>query len=204
MIIDKRVKVIYIEDDFRYIERVEKRIRSDVRLDYLGHAMDKTAGVKMACDLHPDVVLVDLSLSNNDFYGDEGVEAAKTIRLATSAKIVFLSAHEDPDTMKNACSKSFASGYIFKSQHRTYSEEIYNAATATTPQKEFIKDMALKALTSAEMDVVKGLINGRIQGNTDTSPNGAKEKTIANQKTKIFEKLGLKNTEELLHVFRNW
>jgi DNA-binding CsgD family transcriptional regulator len=29
-------------------------------------------------------------------------------------------------------------------------------------------------------------------------------KTIANQKTSIFKKLGIKNTDELFAVFRDW
>jgi len=29
-------------------------------------------------------------------------------------------------------------------------------------------------------------------------------KTVANQKTNIFKKLGLKNTNELVHIFKDW
>jgi len=204
--VDEKVRVLYIEDDEKYVERVAKRIKADGRLEYLGHALGKASGTTMARELQPDVVLMDLSLTNSDFYGDEGIAAARIIRLATDAKIVFLTAHESPDIMKRACKAAFASGYIFKSQHKTYAEEIYNAATAeTTPQKEFIKQLVLNDLSPAEQAVLDGLVTGRIQGNTDTSScKGASVKTIANQKTKILKKLELRNERELLHVFWNW
>jgi len=202
---NKQVKVLLVEDDYDYAYLVEKKIVKDERLSYLGHAANKTAGVDMARDLQPDIVVMDLSLSNNDLDGAEGVEAAKEIRITTDSKIIFLTAHEDSDIMKNASKKVFASGYLCKSQHNQYTDEIYNAATAmTTPHKEFIKELVLAQLTHAERSILNGLLDGRIKKNTSISFIGSSNKTIANQKSSIFNKLGLKNEKELLHIFSNW
>jgi len=203
---NKKIKVLLVEDDFDYAYLVEKKITKDERLSYVGHAPCKATGIEMARSLQPDVVVMDLSLSSSDLNGIEGVEAAKVIRIATDARIVFLTAHEDSDTMKNASKKAFASGYLCKSQHNQYNDEIFNSATsATTPHKEFIKELVLAQLTYSERSILDGLLDGRIKNNTDTSSlMGSSKKTIANQKSSIFSKLGLKNEKELLHVFGNW
>jgi DNA-binding NarL/FixJ family response regulator len=55
----------------------------------------------------------------------------------------------------------------------------------------------LGELTSAE----RGVFTALIEGNTIAASSVS---TIANQKTSIFKKLGVKNTDELVGIFRNW
>lgn len=199
---NNKVSVLLVEDDGEYAFLVEKKIAQDDRLLFLGCASCKVSSIEMAQNLRPDVVVMDLSLSNGEY---DGIEAAKEIRMTTEARIVFLTAHEDSDIMKKASKKAFASGYIFKSQHQTYTDEIYYAVKSrTTPQKGFIKELVLNQLTHAERAVLDHIIEGKIIGNNYISPGGSSPKTIANQKRSILRKLELKNDKELLKVFDNW
>jgi DNA-binding NarL/FixJ family response regulator len=203
---DERIKVISVENDIEFASLIGKRIMQDTRLFYMGYAADKESGIEMARSIKPHIVVMDLSLSANDFEGNEGVEAAKAIRVSTDAKIIFLTAHDEPETIIAASKKAFASGYVFKNQHQTITDDIYNAATANTSQKEFIKELVLNELTPAERWVLDSFMRERVFGKAarSTRPFGSSTKTIANQRGSILKKLNLKNADELFHVFRNW
>jgi len=190
----EKIKVLLVEDDLDFVFLIRKMIKQDASLDYSGHAVSGKDGVTLAKKLLPEIVLMDLNLSKSDL---DGIEAAREIRVSTDAKIILLTSFEQPDIIINASKKAFASGYVFKSQCQTLTDIIHKTAVSGTPQSQFIKELFLQDLTSAERHIVNIMLGA------DTSAQST-EKTIANQKTSIFRKLGLKNTNELNHIFRNW
>ena len=128
----------------------------------------------------------------------DGIEASKEIRLATDAKVLLLTSYEQPEIIINASKRAFASGCVFKSQCQTLTDTIHKTATSHTPQEQFIRELLMSDLTSAERSVLCDLLDGKI----DTL-SASSLKTIANQKTSIFKKFGLKSTSELVRVFRD-
>ena len=192
----ERVKALIAEDDRDFAFLIRKLIEKDSRLDYVGYASDSASSVEMARNLAPDVVIMDLNLSGSEL---DGVDAAKEIRLTTNAKVLLLTSYEQPEIIISASKSSFASGYVFKSQCQTLADTIYRTAVSATPQAQFIKELVLSELSPAE----RGLLKDLIEGNIDTL-SASSLKTIANQKTSIFKKLGLKSTGELTRLFRNW
>lgn len=189
-----KVKVLLVEDDDDFVFLIQKLIQKDARLEYLGHASDRVFGVEMAQNLKPDIVVMDLNLSGSEL---DGIMAAKEIRLTTDAKILLLTSFEQPDIIIDASKKAFASGYVFKSDCQSLADIVYTTTTSHTPQEQFIKELLISELTPAE----KSLISYLIEGKDDTLITSS-QKTIANQKTSIFKKLGLKNTAELIRVFK--
>jgi len=193
---EKKVRVLLVDDENDFAYLVKEEISRDSRLLYLGHASCKASGIKMACDLKPDIVVMDLYLVGSYY---DGIEAAKEIRLKTNAKILFLTGFIEPEIMFEANKKAFASGYVFKSQMNHLADTIYNAATKDTPHKLEIQESVRKELTPTEVLIIDCLI----EGNKNVL-NYAALKTITNHKTSIYKKLGLKNEKELQHVFSNW
>jgi len=88
-----------------------------------------TAVVDQAAALHPDLIILDVSL------GDvSGFEVAKRLKKAGSpAKIIFLSLHEDMDFVGAAFGLG-ASGYVFKSRLTT---DLENAIAAVLSGGQF-------------------------------------------------------------------
>jgi CheY-like chemotaxis protein len=88
-----------------------------------------TAVVEQAAALHPDLIILDVSL------GDiSGFEVAKRLKRAGSpAKIIFLSLHEDMDFVGAAFGLG-ASGYVFKSRLTT---DLDNAIAAVLSGGQF-------------------------------------------------------------------
>ncbi|MDR2711610.1 MAG: response regulator transcription factor [Clostridiales bacterium] len=193
---DNKISVFLVEDESNFAYLISDEIFRDSRLCFLGHASCKASGVEMSCDLKPDIVVMDLYL--DDSYKD-GIEAAKEIRIKTDAKIIFLTGFENPDIMREANKKAFASGYVFKSQMNHIADLIYDAATKDTPHKLEIQESVRKELTPTEIFILDNIIEGN-----ENVLDYSSLKTITNHKTKIFKKLGLKNKKEVLHVFGNW
>ncbi len=186
-------KVVLVEDDPDFVYLIRQAIQRCEALSFLAAATNGEEGVALCKKLRPQVVLMDLNLPG----GIDGVAAARAIRLATETRVLLLTSCEDPETIIRASKQAFASGYIFKSQCQTLTDVICRTAESATPQAALIKELVLSALSSAERGVVEMLLSG------DMALSSA-EKTIANQKTSIFRKLGLRSTAELVHVFRCW
>jgi DNA-binding NarL/FixJ family response regulator len=74
---------------------------------------------------------------------------------------------------------------------------VYRTAVSKTPQELFITELLLSELTPAERHVLNALTK-----NSGGTHSPASSKTIANQKTSIFRKIGVRSTDELVHVLR--
>lgn len=188
---NERIKVMIVEDDPDFVYLTKKLLLSDSNITYVGDAGNRIDACNLAYSVNPDIVLMDLNLTSNEL---DGIETAKRIRCATQSKVLIVSSFEDYDTLIKACVKSFASGYIFKSQFESLIQTIKYTAKSITPQEYLIHSIIINQLSDAEKIVLYNLIGEEIKINSSS-------KTIANQKTNILKKLGLKNQNEIIHIF---
>jgi DNA-binding NarL/FixJ family response regulator len=189
---EQKITVMLVEDDPDFIYLAEKMIQSDPEINYAGHATNYLEAINLAYTKNPTIVLLDLSLTFGEL---DGIEVARKIRCQTNAKILIVTSFEDYDTVINACMKSFASGYIFKSQFDTLLQTVKYTARGNTPQEHLIRSLILNQLSDAEKVVLMKMKGDKISLNSSS-------KTIANQKTSILKKLGLKNQKVISHLFR--
>lgn len=104
-----RVRVLVAEDYQAMRERVVSVLAHDC--DVIGAVGDGQSLVEAACSLQPDLVVVDVSMP---IMG--GIAAATRLReLGSTARIVFLTVHEDPDCIR-ACLAAGGLGYVIKSR----------------------------------------------------------------------------------------
>jgi DNA-binding NarL/FixJ family response regulator len=188
---NRNIRVLLAENDIDFVYLIRSLLEKEEDIHFLGYASSKTEAVKLAGDQHPDIVLMDLNLTGKDL---DGIEAAKEIRLLTEAKVIILTSFENFDTVVDASVKSFASGYVFKSNYKMILQHIRSAAKGHTPEEYYINSLILNQLTAAE----KGILTNLLKNDYDIYSSN---KTVANQKTNIFRKLGLKNQKELKHIF---
>ena len=188
---DKKIKAMIVEDDPDFCFLIKQTLYT-AGIDIVGTASDAAGAGRAAVEKQPDVVLMDLGLSDS---GLDGVEAGKAIRLNTNAKLIILTSYEEPEIIRNACTRSFASGYIFKSQFGLLSETVKNTVKGHTPQEYMIASLILSQLSAAEYSVFELLMGKDLK--LQSSP-----KTISNQKNHFLKKLGLTSVKELKHVFR--
>lgn len=186
-----RIRVLIVEDDSDFTVLLRSLIENQPDMELCGCAAQQQTAVKMAQTLKPDVVLMDLNLSATRM---DGIDAAKEIRLSTGAKVVVLTVFENPEIVVEASKRAFASGYVFKSQFAILPESIRTAARGHTPQEWMIMSMILNELSPAEKTIFEIMLGKKVD-------LFSSQKTIANQKTNILRKLGLKSQKELVQIF---
>ena len=102
-----RARILVADDHKAMQERVVHLLEK--QFEILDAVSDGQALIKAALKLKPDVCLVDISMPIVD-----GIEAAYQLKKnGSTAKIIFLTVHEDPDFVQAALN-SGAVGYVVK------------------------------------------------------------------------------------------
>ncbi|MCI8465638.1 MAG: response regulator transcription factor [Lachnospiraceae bacterium] len=188
----KKLKIFTVEDDADFAFLIHATLNREEDMAVIGHASSEQEAFQKLPALKPDLVLMDLNLSSSP---SDGIQAGRRVRLETDARLVILSGYEDSSIVVDACKQSFASGYLFKSQFEILPEALRRMAVGPTPQLALIRSLICSDLSAAEQTVLELLLGADISLRSSA-------KTIANQKSSILRKLGLRSQEELLHLFR--
>ena len=190
---ERKIRVLIVEDDedFAYLIRKTMEIHDDIEV--VGVCGDSRKAVDTACNMNPDIVLMDLHLGSSTM---EGITASREIRVQTDAKVLIFTAHDEEEVLEEAAKQAYASGYILKNQMSLLVENIYALMEGVTGQEKLLLHMALSELTEAEKTVFWELMG---------KPAGVRvaKKTRANQTTTMLGKLNLANKRDVKHVFRN-
>jgi DNA-binding NarL/FixJ family response regulator len=196
---------VLLVDDHDVFRHGLAQLLGDEGLDVIAEASGGEAGVRLAAELRPDVVLMDLSMP-----GMSGVEATRAIVAGDSgARVVVLSLSDDDAAMLEALLAG-AAGYLLK---EATLEQIVAAVQATAAGDAFIPPRVapelLRRLRAAEETkssngdgavelserehevlrlIVEGRDNAAIAAELFISPN-----TVKSHVASIFAKLGVES-----------
>lgn len=187
-----KLRIFTVEDDSDFAFLIHTTLNREKDMTVVGHATNEEEAFQKIPDLKPDLVLMDLNLSSSP---SDGILAGRRVRLETDARLVVLSGYEDASIVVDACKQTFASGYLFKSQFELLPDSLRRMASGPTPQLALIRSLILSDLSTAEQTVLDLMLGAAITLRSSS-------KTIANQRSSILKKLGLRSQEELLHLFR--
>jgi two-component system response regulator NreC len=105
----KNIRVILVDDHTILREGIRNILNAQPNIQVIAEAEDGRAGVKLACELEPDIVLMDISMPLLN-----GLEATRQIKkYRPDIQVIILSMHENEDFIRNALSLG-AMGYILK------------------------------------------------------------------------------------------
>jgi two-component system nitrate/nitrite response regulator NarL len=103
------IRVLIADDHRLFAEALEVILAGDERISVVGHASDGGEAVRLAHELHPDVVLMDISMPVMD-----GIEAAQAIRETDGeARILMLTGSNSRSDVDRA-RQAGAAGYVTK------------------------------------------------------------------------------------------
>lgn len=101
-------RVLIVEDETLIAADLEDTL-VDLGMEVVSNTGTAVRALQATRDHQPDVVLMDVNLGGPV----DGIEAARRIRMETTAVIVFLTAHGDPSTLERASAVEPA-GYLIK------------------------------------------------------------------------------------------
>jgi DNA-binding NarL/FixJ family response regulator len=104
-----QIRVLIADDHRLFREAVEAILGGDDRFAVVGHALDGEEAVRLAGELQPDLVLMDISMP-----GMDGFEAAEAIRAGDARASVLMLTGSNSRSDVDRARRAGASGYVTK------------------------------------------------------------------------------------------
>jgi DNA-binding NarL/FixJ family response regulator len=195
-------RVLLADDHTLLLGAYEKLLAGECEI--VGQVSDGRALLEAADRLHPDIIVLDISMPLLN-----GLEAGRQIKQKLRhIKLVYLTMNEDADLAAEAF-RSGASGYLLKrsaaSELMTAIREVMNGRSYITPLVTEglvgsllnLSEQKPHELTSRQLEVLQLLAEGRSMKEVGSVLN-LTPRTVAFHKYRMMEQLKLKSTAELI------
>jgi two-component system response regulator DegU len=204
---------VLLADDHRMLREGLRRSLTDEGFDVVGEADNGEQAVRLAAELSPDVILMDVSMPEMD-----GVEATRLIHgTGTEARILMLTMHADKDVLADAI-RAGASGYLVKDcSTEEVAEAIRMAANGDTDLSPLLAASMLDevrrleapgpadedhVITKREEEVLQRIADGCSTSEV-ASQLFISQKTVKNHLASIYQKLDARDrTQAVLQAVR--
>ncbi|VVQ18357.1 Virulence factors putative positive transcription regulator BvgA [Pseudomonas fluorescens] len=200
---------VLIVDDHPFIRAGVKLVLSQEGFEVVGEAEDGTSAVRMARELLPDLIILDISIPRLD-----GLEVIGRLNGVTSGIKVLALTSQSAECFAPRCLKAGASGFISKSGDLS---ELVRAAKSVLAGYTYFPAVAVNSVRRTDMDsseadriaslsdrellilqyLTRGLSNKEI-GDSILLSN----KTISTYKARVIEKLNVKTLVDLVDLAR--
>jgi two-component system, NarL family, response regulator DegU len=204
---------LLLADDHRMLREGLRRSMTEAGFDVVGEAADGVEAMRLAHEVRPDVILMDVTMPNCD-----GVEACRHLKGGgNDAKVVMLTMHADQEVLTNAI-RAGAIGYLTKDcSTREIAEAVRMAAEGDTVLSPHLARTMLeevrrldepraeeddRVVTKREEEVLQLIADG-----CSTPEVAARlyisQKTVKNHLASIYQKLEARDrTQAVLQAVR--
>lgn len=196
---EKKITVLLVDDHSLVRRGFRRMLEDEADMEVVGEAGDGEESIKLAKQLHPQVVVMDCALP-----GMNGLEATRKImEESPDTAVLMLSMHTESTWVRQAV-EAGAKGYVLKNamdlELGAAIRKVAAGETVFDPQVEqrsALKGERSAALTQRELEVLQMIVDGKsnkeIATALDLSAN-----TIAVHRANIMNSLGIHKTAELV------
>jgi DNA-binding NarL/FixJ family response regulator len=196
---EKKITVLLVDDHSLVRRGFRRMLEDESDMEVVGEAGDGDESIKLAKQLHPQVVVMDCALP-----GMNGLEATRQImEESPDTAVLMLSMHTESTWVRQAV-EAGAKGYVLKNamdlELGAAIRKVAAGETVFDPQVEqrsVLKGERSAALTQRELEVLQMIVDGKsnkeIATALDLSAN-----TIAVHRANIMNSLGIHKTAELV------
>jgi DNA-binding NarL/FixJ family response regulator len=196
---EKKITVLLVDDHSLVRRGFRRMLEDESDMEVVGEAGSGEDSVKLAKELHPQVVVMDCALP-----GMNGLQATRQI-IADSPKtsVLMLSMHTENTWVRQAI-EAGAKGYVLKNaldlELGAAIRRVAAGETVFDPQVEqrsVLKGERSAALTQRELEVLQMIVDGKSNKEIATVLE-LSANTIAVHRANIMNTLGIHKTAELV------
>jgi DNA-binding NarL/FixJ family response regulator len=209
-----QTRVFLVDDHAMFRDGLRQLINMEPDLTVCGEAANAAEAHREICQCAPDLVIVDISLP-----GGNGIDLIKTLKSEFADLLTLVVSMHDESLYGERALRAGAMGYLMKSEPaRTVLDAIRTVIggdvyvsdkMASSVVSKFVQGdppealSPLRTLSDRELEVFRMLGQGKITREIAAEMNVAIP-TISTFKNRIKEKLGLKNSTEMILFAIQW
>jgi DNA-binding NarL/FixJ family response regulator len=199
------IRILIADDHGVVAEGLKHLVEAQTDMEVVSLAVDGREAVRQARDLHPDVVLMDLSMPELN-----GADATRAIlERDPKCRVIVLSMYSEREYVRRAL-KAGAAGYVVK---RSAAKEVVEAIRAVHAGQRFLSprvadvvlddyagegaDDLLSKLSQREREVLQLLAEGHT-GAQIAERLSLSQKTVETYRARLVEKLGIRDVAGLV------
>jgi len=196
---EKKITVLLVDDHSLVRRGFRRMLEDEADMKVVGEAGNGEDSIKLAKELHPQVVVMDCALP-----GINGLQATRQIlEDSPDTAVLMLSMHTE-DTWVRQAIEAGAKGYVLKNaldlELGAAIRKVAAGETVFDPQVEqrsTLKGERNAGLTQRELEVLKKIVDGK--SNKEIAVDlGLSANTVAVHRANIMNTLGIHKTAELV------
>jgi DNA-binding NarL/FixJ family response regulator len=196
---EKKITVLLVDDHSLVRRGFRRMLEDESDMEVVGEAGDGEQSIKLAKELHPQVVVMDCALP-----GMNGLQATrKIIEDSPGTAVLMLSMHTESTWVRQAI-EAGAKGYVLKDamdlELGAAIRKVASGETVFDPkveQREILKGERNAALTQRELEVLQLIVDGKSNKEIATALE-LSANTVAVHRANIMNTLGIHKTAELV------
>lgn len=104
-----KIRVLLADDSPEFLKMMSGFLARDSAIELIGAALTGQDAIKLAAELHPDLILMDLIMPHMN-----GLDATRQIKSTPNAPIVVLLTGHDTPEYRSAATAAGADGFVYK------------------------------------------------------------------------------------------
>jgi DNA-binding NarL/FixJ family response regulator len=199
----RHVRIAIADDHQIFRDGLRRLLESEPGFEVVAEAVDGVGASRVARDIHPDVMLLDVAMPRMG-----GVEALTTMQ-AEATRVILLTAAIEPSELLRAIQlgargvvlKESATRLLIEGIHQVMDDKYVIGAGVADDRDQAVRHVGAQrpaefGLTSRELEIVAAIVSG--ESNRDIADRLAISlQTVKHHLTSIFDKTGVSSRLEL-------